>query len=79
MGIPGSWRGSSSRSAASQPAPQPEETFQDLTVAVCEELLAVVVVRGALVGLRQRRVDVDSRREGLYGDVAVLEDGRDVS
>src|SRR4028119_271629 len=36
---------------------------------VPEELLAVVVVRGPLVGLGERRVDVDGRGEGSYGDV----------
>src|SRR4028119_539990 len=36
---------------------------------VPEELLAVGVVRGALVGLGERRVDVDGRGEGSYRDV----------
>src|SRR4028118_2381724 len=36
---------------------------------VAEELLAVVVVRGPLVGLGERRGDGGGRGEGSYGDV----------
>ena len=52
-----------------EPAPQSEVALEYLPVAVSKQSLPVVGIRDALVGLRQRRVDVDGRGQGPDGDI----------